>query len=387
MIDRVVFWGCAGLVGFAYVGAPLVILARAALRPRPVRAAAIEPTVSVVMAARNEAASIGPRLDNLARLDYPAGSLEVIMASDGSEDETVAIARSRSNESLSVLDLDRVGKADALNAAVAQATGEIVVFTDANTTFATDAISALVRPFADPEVGGVAGNQVYSSSQNGAGDLGERSYWDLDRIVKEAESTAGSTVSATGAIYALRRSLVPTIVSGVTDDFYTSTAVVEQGYRLVFAPEAIAYEPPAATAGREYGRKVRIMTRGFRGVAARRSLADPRRTGFYAVQFIWHKLVRRLLALPLLALAVTSLGLARRGGIYRLAAIGQLLGYAAAAASFLAPNSRLGRSRPAALAGYFVMVNVASLHAALNVVRGRRVERWEPSRDVPGGSE
>lgn len=380
MIRRVLLWSSAGLVAFTYVGAPLLILARAVLRPRPVRAAPIEPSISVVIAARNEESSIAERLANLAALDYPSELLEVIVASDGSDDGTVAVARAASNGRVQVLDLGRVGKADALNAAVAKASGEVVVFSDANTAFAPDALRAIVRPLADPTVGGVAGNQVYTSDDRSNGQTGERSYWDFDRLMKRAESAAGSTVSATGAIYALRRSLVPTIIAGVTDDFYTSTAVIDQGQRLVFAPDAIAFEPPAPTSSREYGRKVRIITRGFRGVAARRTLMDPRRTGFYAVQLAWHKLLRRLMAVPIIVIGAVSMSLARQSRLHRALTVLQLGGYAAAAIGLLAPGSRIGRSRPIALGSFFVMVNLASLHAAVNVLRGKRIERWEPAR-------
>ena len=380
MIRRALLWSSAGLVAFTYVGAPLLILARAVVRPRPVRAAPIEPSISVVIAARNEESSIGERLVNLAALDYPPELLEVIVASDGSDDGTVAVARAAANGRVKILDLDRVGKADALNAAVARASGEVVVFSDANTAFASDALRAIVRPLADPTVGGVAGNQVYTSDDRSSAQTGERSYWDFDRLMKRAESAAGSTVSATGAIYALRRSLVPTIIAGVTDDFFTSTAVIDQGKRLVFAPDAIAFEPPAPTSSREYGRKVRIITRGFRGVAARRALMDPRRTGFYAVQLAWHKLLRRLMAVPIIVIGVVSISLARGSRFHRAVTVLQLGGYGAAAIGLLAPNSRIGRSRPIALGSFFVMVNLASLHAAVNVLRGKRIERWEPAR-------
>ena len=380
MIRRTLLWGSAFAIAFTYVGAPVVILVRAFLRPRPVAAAPIEPSVSVVIAARNEAASIGARLDNLAALDYPLDRLEVVVASDGSDDDTVAIARRRAGERVTVLDLGRVGKADALNAAVARAGGEIVVFSDANTAFASDAIRALVAPFADPEVGGVAGNQVYTKARQAPGEAGERSYWDFDRLLKRAESAAGSTVSATGAIYALRRELVPSIVAGVTDDFYTSTAVIDRGRRLVFAPDAIASEPPASSTNREYGRKVRIISRGFRAVAARRALLDPSRTGFYAFQLGWHKLARRLMAVPLLVMALASAALIGAGWRYRLFALLQATAYGAAAVGLLAPNSRIGRSKPVVLGAFFVMVNAASLHAAVNVLRGKRIERWEPTR-------
>jgi len=380
MIRELLFWGSAASVVFTYIGAPGLIVARAALRPRPARSAAIEPDVSIVIAARNEAASIGERLANLTALDYPKDRLQVIVASDGSDDATVELARAAASGRTEVLDLGRVGKADALNEAVARATGEIVVFTDANSSFAPDAVRRLVATFADPDVGGVAGNQVYTPGGATAAEAGERPYWSFDRIIKRAESVAGSTVSATGAIYALRRSLVPTIMAGVTDDFYTSTSVVDQGRRLVFAEDAIAYEPPAPSAGSEYRRKVRIITRGFRGVAARRRLLDPRRTGFYAVQLGWHKLLRRLMAVPLIVMALTSISLAGRSRFFLLLAAAQIAGYGTAAAGLLAPGSRLGRLKPVALGSFFVMVNLAALRAAVDVLRGKRIERWEPAR-------
>ena len=145
------------------------------------------------------------------------------------------------------------------------------MFSDA-TRSTPDALRALVRPFADPSVGGVAGDQRYRS-RDGADAIasGEQRYWDLDRLLKAAESRAGSTISATGAIYAVRRSLFRPVPPGVTDDFFTSTGAIAQGYRLVFAADAVAYEPVAKTSEVEWGRKVRVMTRGLRGVLMRRS--------------------------------------------------------------------------------------------------------------------
>jgi cellulose synthase/poly-beta-1,6-N-acetylglucosamine synthase-like glycosyltransferase len=388
VIARAAFWIAAAVVVFTYVVAPVIVVLRGLLRPRPVRSGPIEPTVAIVIAARNEADHIGARLDNLAALDYPVDRLHVVVASDGSEDDTVAIARSHIETApghrMEVLDLARLGKADALNAAVERTTAEIVVFTDANTAFAPDAIRRIVEPFADPDVGGVAGNQVYLPRGSALEDShGERGYWDLDRVLKRSESAAGSTISATGAIYALRRSLVPSVVAGVTDDFYVSTAVVAAGRRLVFAPDAIAYEPPAKGARLEYRRKARIMTRGLRGVAARRALLDPRRHGFYSFQLLWHKLLRRLMVIPLSVIAITSLVLAPTGWPYLLVALGQIAGYALAAAGLLAPRSRLGRSRPAGLAAFFVMVNAASAEAVWNLLTNRRIDRWEPRRETP----
>jgi GT2 family glycosyltransferase len=383
---RFAFWLALATIAYTYVAFPLLVLSRAVLRPRPPRSAPIEPSVSIVLAARNEAAAIGARLDNLVALDYPADRLETIVASDGSDDATVEIAGRYAGRGVTVLALERVGKADALNAAVSAARGEIVVFTDANTMFEPGALRALVAPFADPEVGGAAGDQRYlPPTVESTEAAGERSYWDFDRRVKSAESVAGSTVAATGAIYAIRRALFEPVIPGVTDDFITSTAVIARGRRLVFVPEAGAWEPVAASNRLEYGRKVRIMTRGLRGVAARRALLDPRRTGFYAVQLASHKILRRMMAVPLLVVALGAPLLWGQGLFYQLTTLGAAAVAGLGTIGLAAPRSRLGRHRVAALPAFFLLVNVASLEAAWNLVSGRRIDRWEPRR-APGAS-
>jgi cellulose synthase/poly-beta-1,6-N-acetylglucosamine synthase-like glycosyltransferase len=277
----------------------------------------------------------------------------------------------------------RVGKADALNAAVDAARGEILVFSDANSMYAPDALRELVQPFADPAVGGVAGNQLYRSG-DGAATIarGELHYWSLDRMLKQAESRAGNTISATGAIYAVRRPLFRPVPPAVTDDFFVSTGVIAQGYRLVFAPDAVAYEPVAPTGKLEWQRKVRVMTRGLRGVLRRRELLDPRRHGFYAVQLLTHKLLRRTMVFPLALTAATAPLLWRRGRIFRAATLAQAGLYGLGTAGLLLARTPVGRHRALALPAFFLFVNLAALRAVWNVVRGRRIERWTPRRDA-----
>lgn len=376
------FWlAVAGLVE-TYVVFPAAVVARARLRARPHREGDVTPPVSVVIAARDEEAAIGDKLRSVLEADYPADRLEVIVASDGSRDRTEDEVRALAPR-VRLLSLPRLGKAHALNSATAAARGEVVVFTDANSRFTETTLRALVRPFADPEVGGVAGDQRYLPPETIDPEgivSGERSYWDLDRALKRAESAGGSVISATGALYAVRRPLVDPVPPGVTDDFTTSTGVIERGARLVFAPDAVVWEPVAATARDEMARKVRVMTRGLQAVAHRRRLLDPREHGFYAYQLLHHKLLRRLMGLPLLVLAVSAPLAWRRGRVYRLATLGQVALYVPAGIGLLSPGGRLGRSRPCGLAAYFCMVNGAGLVAAWNVVRGRRIDRWEPAR-------
>jgi cellulose synthase/poly-beta-1,6-N-acetylglucosamine synthase-like glycosyltransferase len=375
------FWASAAVVGYTYVGFPIIVLVRGRLRPAPYRAADITPTVSLLVAAHNEAGGIARKLENALALDYPADRLEIVVASDGSDDETEAIVATFAESGVSLLQLPRQGKAFALDAAVAASTGEILVFSDANSQYAADAVRRLVRPFADPSVGGVAGNQRYRpGSASDATTAGEQAYWDFDRLLKEAESRAGSTISATGAIYAIRRELFRGVPVGVTDDFAVSTSVIEQGYRLVFAPDALAWEPVASSGSMEWDRKVRIMTRGLRGVFERRALLDPTRHGFYSLQLVSHKVLRRMTGIPLIALALLSPALWRRGRVYRLATVSQSAFYLLGIVGLILGRRGIARHRLLAAPSFFITVNAAAMTALWNVVRGRKIDRWDPAR-------
>lgn len=371
------FWLSLATIVYAYVIFPLLVFVRGVLASRPYAEGDVQPTVSVIIAAYNEAGVIGKKLESVLRLDYPRECLHVIVASDGSTDGTNAMVKRYEHQGVRLLALPRVGKAAALNAAAAEATGEVLVFSDANSIFAPSTLRALVRPFADPEVGGVAGNQRYTEDgEPTPAGAGESAYWAFDRQLKIYESRAGNTISATGALYALRRYLFQGIPDGVTDDFYNSVGVVAQGYRLVFAPEAVAYEAVAGSGGTEFRRKVRVITRGLTAVAMRRQLLNPLRYGWYAWQMFSHKIARRLVVFPLMALAILGVRLRRRSWLYKLAAGGQALFYGVAALGALWDRKGRGLPKLFILPYYFVLVNVAALVAIANLVRGRRIVKW-----------
>ena len=381
------FWLSTAVLTETYIVFPAVVLGRGRWRARPHLEGDITPTVSVVVAVHDEVEVIEAKIRSVLDGDYPPELLEVIVASDGSTDGT-EITADVGDPRVQVLTLGRVGKAQALNAATAAATGEIVVFTDANSHFAQSTLRHLVRGFADPEVGGVAGDQRYlpagSAVTHSVTGHGETGYWDFDRALKLAESRSGNVIGATGALYAVRRDLVEPLPDGVTDDFTTSTGVIAAGRRLVFAADATVYEPVSASAGAEYRRKVRVMSRGLRAVAYRRALLNPARHGFYSYQLLNHKVLRRLMALPLLTLAVASGASLQRGWAYRMAFAAQAAIYVPGAIALAYPKSRLGRSRPFGLAGYFCMVNAAGAVAAWQVATGQRIHQWTPERvEVP----
>ncbi len=367
------FYGAVLSILHAYLLFPLIVLLRGALWPRPWQPAPIEPEISLIVACHNEAAAIGDRIQNLRDCDYPPDKLQLIVVSDGSDDGTERIAEATG---VTCLALPRVGKAGALNAGVAAATGEILVFSDANSIFEPDALRKLVRHFADPSIGGVAGDLRYAEGPAS----GERSYWSLDRLLKSAESRAGNVISATGSIYAIRRSTFVDVPGGVTDDFVTSTRVIAQGLRLVFDPEAIALEPPASTAPAEFRRKYRVITRGLYGVWVMRELLNPLRHGFYAFALFSHKLLRRVVALPLLLLLPVSFALWNAGPVYQLTALAQTALYGAALIGLLLGRSRLARLPLFSFPLFFCMVNTAALVAIYNLLRGHRISRWAPER-------
>lgn len=378
----VLFWLAASTIGYTIVLFPLMVMGRARLMSRPHREADITPLLTVIIAAHNEAADLPAKLENILAVDYPADRLELIVASDGSTDRTVDLARAAAGTRAVVLDLPRSGKAGALNAALELATGEIVAFTDANSMLSRDTLRALVRPFADPGVGGVAGNQVYTEPAEG-GVAGELAHWDFDRALKTAASRSGSVVSATGALYALRRELVQPVIDGVTDDFYVSTGVIVAGRRLVFAPEATVYEPVSSSTDEEYGRKRRVMTRGFRSLIARRELLNPLRHGWNSVQLITYKLLRRLLAVPVLVIGVTTIALRRRHPLYAVLASLQSVFWVAAGIGYLGRRTRLGARRIFALPMFVAMGLIASVQAAFDVIVGREIRQWTPAREGP----
>jgi len=376
----ILFWFALVIITYTYVLFPLIVFLRGRFFREPYTSAEIDCTVSIVIAAYNEARSIGKKLDNLLALNYPKEHLEVIIASDGSTDETDEIVKRYGGYGIKLLSLPRMGKADALNAAVKASNGEIIVFSDANSMFTQDALHALINPFADSKIGGVAGNQCYQGKKELKVNRSELSYWNFDRQMKKSQSRAGNAISATGAIYAIRRSLFQPIPVGVTDDFITSTRVIAQGYRLVFAPDAIAYEPPAESNSAEFARKVRIMTRGLQAVLVMRSLLNPFRYGFYSIELFSHKVLRRLVVFPLLTLAFVSPFLWNQGLLYQVVTLGQGVFYGMALMGFLLRKTALSNRKLFTFPLFFCMVYAAAFIATFNIILGRKIVRWEPNR-------
>lgn len=384
-MERAALWVFAltlASIVYGYVGFPALVALVGTLRRREVRRAPVTPSVSLIIAAYNEEDAIGARLENALASDYPADALEIIVASDGSNDRTDAIVASFASRGVRLLALPRQGKLGVLGAAVAAARGEVLVFSDANIHMQPDALRMLARNFADPEVGGVAGNCLCRMPDDGESSAkGEGLYWRYDTWLKEMESHTGSIVSAHGALYAIRRSLYRQPAEmAVTDDFAISTTVIEQGARLVFDRDALASELVIAKADREFRRKVRLMTRAWRSVSLRRALLNPFRTGFYAVVLFSHKVLRRLLPVSLLLLFAATAVLATSLPPFRWLFALELVFVLLAAVGMVLRRSPAGAPRVVALPFYFCLANLAALVAFVRFLRGDRVTLWQPQR-------
>ena len=379
------FWLALAALIYVYAGFPLLVVAVGWLRRQTVSKKPITPTMSLIVAAYNEEKNIEQRLENALELDYPEKSLEIIVASDGSTDRTEEIVEGYADWGVRLVRLPRRGKIPALNAAVPHATGEILVFSDANSMYHRQALRKLARNFADPEVGGAAGNTAYTiPEESESSSRGEDLYWNYDTWLKELESQSGSVVSAHGGMYAIRRELYQPIPDpAVTDDFAISTAVVEQGKRLVFEKEALSYEAAVPEAAREFRRRTRLMTRGMRGLLLRKRLLNPFRYGFYSVVLFSHKVLRRLLPVALLVLFACSAALGASGALYLIAAAGQAAFYSVAGAGYLLRRTRFGQQKYLYIPFFYCMANVAALVAVAKLIRGERIALWQPQRHSP----
>ncbi len=373
------FAASLGLTFYIYAGYPALVALLARVRPRPVRRAPIRPAVTVIIPAFNEAAVIEAKIRNTWALDYPPDQLEVVIVSDGSTDETEAIVRRHVGPRLRLLtQRPRAGKALALNRAAHVAANEILVFTDANIELRSDALARLVKSFADPEVGGVAGNKLYrpADTDDGTG-RGEGSYWRFDSWQKLCESRAGNIFAADGALYAVRRDLyVPIQDPAQADDMAISVQIVLQGRRLVFEPEAVAYEDAPGDRFQEFGRKVRITNHSMRALLNLRGKLWT--SGFYSVQLLSHKLLRHLSPVLLLTVLASSGILALSHPLFQLALAGQLGLYGLGGFGLLLGRGTSHGSRLLVLPGYFLLVNAAALRGLAAVIRGRRLQVWNP---------
>ena len=369
--------GSVLVLAYVFAGYPLALRLLVRVRgPRAVAKADVTPTVTLIISAYNEQAVIAAKLENALALDYPADLLDIVVISDASDDRTDAIAGSFASRGVRLRrQEERRGKTAGLNAVVPTLASEIVVFSDANAMYEPDAIRRLVRNFADPSVGCVTGEARYVAGGPGAADRGERLYWDYEIQIKRLETAVGSMVGGDGAIYAIRRALWHGLPEDAINDFLNPLQIVAAGHRAVYEPEAVCHEETAGDSRQEYRRRVRIVSRSWRAVFQAPQVLNPFRVGLFAWSVVSHKVLRWFSGVFVLASGAA------------LVAIGVQLGspQAVGAASVAGALGLVVAVWPAArrgakTAGYFAVINVASLVGIARGSVGAVSGVWAPLR-------
>lgn len=369
---QLLFWLAAGVVFYTFLGYPLLIGLLARHVRHPVRRAPITPRVTLLIPAYNEASVIARKLEDCLALDYPSDRLEIVVVSDGSDDETVNIVAGYADRGVRLYHRpQRQGKAAAINRVMPLVSGDIVVFSDANTMLNSGGLRALVRNFADPTVGAVAGEKRVLGG-------GEGLYWRYESFLKRCDSAVSSVMGAAGELFAIRRSLFkPLPPDTLLDDFVLSMWLVKAGWRVVYETEAVAREEASSSLAAEWQRRARNAAGGFQAI--RRLSAMPSKGKWPAWQYYSHRVLRWAVTpflLPMLyGLNLLLLGLP----FYRPLFLAQTAFYMAALLGY--GLAQLGmESGPLYAAFYFCFANAAALAGFWRYITGSQPVTWAKVR-------
>jgi cellulose synthase/poly-beta-1,6-N-acetylglucosamine synthase-like glycosyltransferase len=372
------------LIVYVYAGYPLLLVLLGRLHGVPALTPALYmPSVSVIIPAHNEEKIVAQRIANANVLEYPRDRLDTIIASDASTDATNEVVRGFAQRGVNLVALNpRRGKSAAENAAVAGASGDVLLFSDANALLRPDALQKLVRNFADEKVGCVVGKVTYRNQGDSGVSEGEGFYWRYELFLRELESRLGNLAMGSGPIMALRRELFEPLDPDVGEDFVLPMRTAMKGYRVVYEPEAVSEEILFQnTPTTMFNSKVRIITKDLRGLWLCRGMLNPLRYPLYSWGLISHKLLRWLVPYFLIALFVANLLLLDQP-FYRFTLAAQWVCYGLAGLGYL--WQRGGRKPPRFLGipFSFCLVNAAAAVGVARFLMGKKSGTWTPVRET-----
>lgn len=375
-----VFWLFILLLAYVYVGYPICVWLLAAVRPRPIRPpeGEYEPTVTVLIAAYNEAQHIERTVRNKLEQDYPAEKLDVIVVSDESEDGTDAIVAGIGDPRVRLVrQVPRAGKTSGLNLIAPLASGEVLVTSDANSFYAPDTVRELVQPLADPEVGYVTGRMLYRAPDGSATGEGCSTYMTYENQLRAWETRLGSIVGVDGGVDAIKRDIWEPMRPDQLPDFVEPLTVREKGYRVVYQPTARLYEDALGDTSDEFRMRVRVSLRAWWALKDKSALLDLSRFGVFAWQLWSHKVLRYLAPFFQAGALLANAVLVRSGsGFWGVMLLLQVAFYGVAGAAHGLRDRDL--PGPVTAAYYLCVVNLASGVAFVQYLQGKKKVMWKP---------
>lgn len=371
------FWLSLAFIFYAYAGYPLVLVLLSAIRNRPVQTAPVYPKVSFIITAYNEEKRIQEKLANTLRLDYPRERMEIVVASDCSTDRTDDIVRSFQTSGVRLIRSNRKGgKEGAQQLAVEATDGEILVFSDTATILEPQAVSSIVKNFADESVGCVSSVDRFI---DGDGTVsGEGAYVRYEMWLRRLETRVNTLVGLSGSFFAARRTVCREWAPDLQSDFNTLLSSVRLGLRGVADPESVGYYHNLLDQRKEYERKVRTVVRGISVFMRSVSLLNPLRYHLFAWQLFSHKLCRWLVPFAMIAALAANGWLALSSPVYRAILLVQAGFYSLALVYML--SRRVPSVGMLRIPSFFVMVNLSILDAWMRYFRGERIVSWTPSK-------
>lgn len=376
------FWFSVAILAYVYAGYPLVLALVAPFIRRRKPEPGYLPHLSFLIAAYNEEANIGQKIEQTLALDYPPDRLEILVLSDGSADRTDEIVRSFGDPRVRLLRIEpRRGKTAAQNQGVRQARGEVLIFSDATTVYHGQALRYLACNYEDPRVGAVSGRyQYFDSEGNSPTGLGTIFFWNYENLLKMLQSRIRTISGCCGCIYSVRKSAYKDLPADVISDLVQPLWVIQKGFRVVFEDRALAYEETTQSASEEFSMRVRVVTRGMRGLLSVPEILKPWRFGWVSFQLFSHKILRWLVPLFLLLIFASNLAIVflNPRSFYLFPLLLQAAFYAWALLSMAVPLHRWGKVLGVPL--YFCILNAAALCSLIEVLRGRKYVTWETVR-------
>jgi len=369
----------AGLLFYVYVGYPMLLAALSLLFKRKAPDSAYVPSISVLIAAYNEESSIGRKIEQTLALDYPPDKLEVLVVSDGSTDRTDEIVNAARDSRVRLLRMEpRGGKTRGQNEGVQRCRGDVVVFSDATAIYHPKVLRYLGAHYADAHIGAVSGRYKYFDPEDSSPTgLGSVAFWNYENMIKLFQSRIGTLTGCSGCIYSVRRDKYVPLWADACSDLVEPLCIVRNGSRVAFEDRALAYEETTKNSTQEFRMRVRVATRGMRGLLSVPELLQPWRHPWIAFQLFSHKILRWMVPV-LLILLLTGSAANLQLAVFRIAFALQLLFYCFVLLSLAIPLHRRWRILGVPL--FFCTLNAAALVSMFKMLRGHRFTTWETVR-------